>query len=398
MRRKPHRTASKLKMARVTFFLILQFAHVLAFAPNLHRHSPSNASPRFETSSQDIDNDSIAEDNVLSSSSETYFSPNRPLEKTRFDDLSEDASLEASIESSANEYSFFDEATIYVRAGSGGQGSSTYKKGTGGQDGPPDGGNGGRGGNVILIVDASLNTLAGLTNAWRPNSFGGSGAASQNRDQRQSFRAENGNDGKRQIKNGRYGKEVTIRVPPGTVVQEVIEQEDGTEELIDIGSLVLDAPSLVVAFGGEGGEGSGINSKGRGVRRPRLAPQGGQRKTIRLTLKIVADVALVGVPNAGKSTFLAAVTRAKPKIANVRYQKNVTLSHKKFMLLCGCPLIQIYPLDIPQYPFTTVIPNLGVWVPPQADVDNNRDRSDGAGSEGLVLCVSDVDLVVYWCY
>ena len=77
---------------------------------------------------------------------------------------------------STNEYSFFDEATIYIRAGSGGQGSSTYKKGVNSQNGPPDGGNGGKGGNVILQVDESLNTLAGLARyAWRPNSFGGGG-------------------------------------------------------------------------------------------------------------------------------------------------------------------------------------------------------------------------------
>ncbi|KAL3935523.1 MAG: hypothetical protein SGARI_002936, partial [Bacillariaceae sp.] len=269
----------------------------------------------------------------------------------------------------------------------GGQGSSTYKKAVKNQNGPPDGGNGGRGGNVYLIVDDSLNTLAGLNpTAWRPNAFGGSGAARSSgsggsspgsANSLKSFRADIGVDGGRGFKDGKSGKDVTIRVPPGTLVQEVhmVADEDGNEKevLVEIGSIMseetrneYDDPTsfqsdstknpstLLVARGGEGGEGSGINYKQRGVHRPRVPPQRGERKMLRLTLKLVADVALVGVPNAGKSTFLSSVTRAKPRIAD--------------------------------YPFTTVIPNLGVWVPSELFSEKESNALLGSGGEGLILC------------
>jgi GTP-binding protein len=212
---------------------------------------------------------------------------------------------------SVNEYSFFDEAIIYVRAGSGGQGSNTYKRMLHGQQGLPDGGNGGGGGDVVLEVDASLNTLAGLTTAWRPNAYGGSGAAATTNSARiKSFRAENGADGERSNRFGRAGKGEVIRVPPGTVIEERIEMDvdddgDGTEEVwAPLGSLSDKEETLVVATGGEGGEGTAVQGKNRGVRRPRLPSTGGERKTLKLTLKIVADVALVGVPNAGEFRFV----------------------------------------------------------------------------------------------
>lgn len=105
-----------------------------------------------------------------------YFSPNAELKEIDIRDPS--ASNSDGVDTDAmSEYSFFDEATIFIRAGSGGQGASTYKKGPGGQNGQPHGGDGGKGGDVILVADDSLNTLAGLTRAWRPNAFGGGGAA-----------------------------------------------------------------------------------------------------------------------------------------------------------------------------------------------------------------------------
>jgi GTP-binding protein len=290
-------------------------SRLFSASDNSDSNDPSSSS---SSTAQDTDIGISSNDNqdYESDDAATYYSPNAPLREKDTDTFN-------GADGSESEYSFFDEAVILVRSGSGGQGASTFKLMAGGMDGAPDGGSGGTGGNIILETDSTLNSLAGLTQAWRPNSFGGSGAASSKQSLRpKSFRAENGSDGDRQYKNGKFGTDIVIRVPPGTIVQEEmvetdIETDEETVYLIELGCLSLEEKRLVVAFGGEGGEGSGAQGKNRSIRRPRAPPTGGQRKMLKLTLKIVADVALVGVPNAGKSTFLASVTRAKPKIANV---------------------------------------------------------------------------------
>jgi GTP-binding protein len=243
----------------------------------------------------------------------TYFSPNVPLGNRHIRE--ETSNITSS--SSEDEYSFFDQITMTVQAGSGGQGASTYKRTKGGQQGPPDGGNGGRGGHVVVMADSSMNTLASL--------------------QRRFVRAEKGQDGTYSFQSGKSGTNAIIRVPLGTVVHQVLEH--GEQQWL--GRLIVPQEELVVAQGGVGGEGSGVTANTRGVIRPRNQPTKGERKVLELTLELIADVALVGVPNAGKSTLLAAVTRAQPKIAN--------------------------------YPFTTVVPNLGVWNP-------------SSPGRGLILC------------
>ncbi len=198
---------------------------------------------------------------------------------------------------------FIDEATIYVRSGRGGAGMMHFRREKYVPRGGPDGGDGGRGGDVIFRVVKTMNTL---------NSF---------RYQRK-YIAKDGDDGGSSKMSGRGAENLVIPVPPGTLVYNA-----ATNELL--GDLVEDGQELVVCKGGRGGRGNQHFATSRN-QAPRTAEKGEppEELEIRLELKLLADVGIVGVPNAGKSSLLAAVTNARPKIAN--------------------------------YPFTTLEPNLGV--------------------------------------
>ena len=198
---------------------------------------------------------------------------------------------------------FVDEATITVQAGAGGNGCISFRREKYIPFGGPDGGDGGNGGSVWLVADAGLNTLADFRRQRR-------------------FRAGNGAPGAGSNCSGRAGQPVEVMVPVGTVVY-----EDSTGEVL--GDLVSPEQKLLVAQGGFGGKGN-IHFKSSVNRAPRKATPGtpGEQRFLRLELRLLADVGLLGLPNAGKSTLLAAVTAAKPKIGD--------------------------------YPFTTLHPNLGV--------------------------------------
>jgi len=198
---------------------------------------------------------------------------------------------------------FFDEARIYVKGGDGGNGCVSFRREKYVPMGGPDGGDGGRGGNIYLVVDPSLNTLVHFR-------------------QRVHFKAQRGAHGRGKNQHGRSGEDLYIPVPPGTVVY-----DDETGELL--ADLVTPGQKALVARGGRGGRGNAA-FKSPTNQAPRIAERGepGEERWLRLELKLIADVGIVGVPNAGKSTLLARVTAAKPKIAD--------------------------------YPFTTLVPNLGV--------------------------------------
>jgi GTP-binding protein len=198
---------------------------------------------------------------------------------------------------------FVDEATISVQAGKGGDGCLSFRREKYIPKGGPDGGNGGTGGNVYLVAKAGLNTLADFRYA-------------------RVFRAKNGIPGSGRDKTGRGGDDIYIQVPAGTVVSDR-DTDEIIGDIIDVGA------TLLVAAGGRGGLGN-AHFKSSTNRTPRRTTKGkvGDARQLRLELKVLADVGLLGLPNAGKSTFLRAVSQARPKVAD--------------------------------YPFTTLHPELGV--------------------------------------
>jgi GTP-binding protein len=198
---------------------------------------------------------------------------------------------------------FIDEATIHVKAGDGGNGSAAFRREDGVPYGGPSGGDGGNGGSVVVVADSGLSSLLDFK-------------------YKRHYTAARGEDGRNKDQYGAGGDDLTIKVPVGTV----ITLADTGDQLVDLSE---SGQTFVLAKGGLGGRGN-IHFKTAWNQAPRKAEPGtpGEDRTIRLELKLLADVGLLGFPNVGKSTFISHVSRARPKIAD--------------------------------YPFTTLVPNLGV--------------------------------------
>jgi GTP-binding protein len=200
---------------------------------------------------------------------------------------------------------FFDEARIWIKSGTGGDGCIAFRREKNVPKGGPAGGDGGNGGSIIFVADKNVRTLIDFH-------F------------RQHYTAEDGRNGSGFNRAGKDGEDLKVKVPCGTVVSEILDTEE--KFLRDI---LEDKEEFVVAEGGRGGLGnsrfkSSINQA------PRKATKGqeGESKYLKLELKLIAEVGIIGYPNSGKSTLISKITKAKPKIAS--------------------------------YPFTTLVPNLGV--------------------------------------
>lgn len=198
---------------------------------------------------------------------------------------------------------FVDEAVIKIEAGAGGNGCLSFRREKYVPRGGPDGGNGGDGGDVYLQADDGINTLVDYRYT-------------------RHYRAKRGGGGQGKNCTGAGGEDITLKVPVGTTII-----DDETEEVL--ADLTENGQTMMAARGGKGGLGNTV-FKSSTNRAPRKTTRGeeGERRNIRLELKVLADVGLLGMPNAGKSTFIRAVSNAKPKVAD--------------------------------YPFTTLVPNLGV--------------------------------------
>ena len=216
---------------------------------------------------------------------------------------------------------FLDQAKIFVKSGDGGAGCVSFRREKYIEFGGPNGGDGGKGGSIVLQGDSQYWTLIHL------------------KYQRHQF-AEDGQCGSGARSSGRDARDIVIPVPLGTVARRVVEQEDGTTLTEDVGEVTADGEQLVLLKGGRGGLGN-WHFKSATNQTPRYAQPGeeGDEGTFILELKVLADVGLVGFPNAGKSTLLSVVSAAKPKIANYAFttlEPNLGIvevrDHKSFVM------------------------------------------------------------------
>ncbi|MBI3618991.1 GTPase ObgE [Candidatus Peregrinibacteria bacterium] len=203
---------------------------------------------------------------------------------------------------------FLDQATIEVRGGHGGRGCVSWRREKYEPHGGPNGGNGGKGGDVILIADEHSDTLSDFASTKK-------------------FEAQRGRFGSGKNRTGKEGEDLELRVPPGTILYEV--EADGAVLKEPFADLAHPSDRIVVGKGGRGGYGN-AHFKSSTRQRPDFAELGepGQRRSLKLELKLVADVGIIGYPSVGKSSLISIISSARPKIAD--------------------------------YPFTTLVPNLGV--------------------------------------